>query len=163
MGSPISLRPIIEASAAAGVARSHAVINALIEELPPIGTTWPGEQRVAWLELMSTAFTLAYGAAGVATRSASSPAARPRPAKAKTRRAASRKPAKPTPLGPTGPRFFVDAGNFARRAGGARIMPSDDVDELVDQRGMNGDLGTITWADDSTGIPKGVQINVTIG
>jgi hypothetical protein len=50
----------------------------------------------------------------------------------------------------------------ARRAGGDRIMPADVAGILVDKRGQSGDLATITWADDSTGIPKGLQLDIGI-
>lgn len=142
-----------------GVARGNPLINALVEQLPAPGEAFPADERAAWLEMMEKAFTMAYGGTRVAP--AQKPAAAKKPsARSKARpQAASRKPAPPVTAGPA---FFIDRQNIARRRGGHRIMPHDVAGILVDKRGVNGDLATITWADGSTGIPKGLQLDIGI-
>jgi hypothetical protein len=49
-------------------------------------------------------------------------------------------------------KFYVDHEGYARRNNGDRIMPNDVTDTLYDHRGIDGDMATITWADDSTGV-----------
>jgi hypothetical protein len=41
-------------------------------------------------------------------------------------------------------------------------MPTEVMDFIVDLRGEHGDIGRIVWADDSTGIPRGMQLDITI-
>jgi hypothetical protein len=138
--------------------KAHPVVSALIETLPAPGSPFGAAERQAWLGMMETAFTLAYGPieGKAMPKTANAPVPVP---KAKV----ARKPRAPKPLGPTGPRFYVDTDNCAKRAGGEPVSPHEVVDELVDLRGMNGDLATITWADGMVGIPKGLQLNVTVG
>jgi len=141
------------------------LLSAVVDKLPPAGAAWPAGDRQAWLTMMSNAFDVVYGAATGGSMSAASsrpaPVAR-KPAKKKPAKA-QRRPAPPRPLGPTGPAFFIDRQGIARRAGGDRIMPDDVMDHIVDLRGEHGDLATITWADDSRGIPRGKQLDITLG
>ena len=39
------------------------LINALIQKLPTVGQPWPADERVTWLQMISMAFQMAYGAA----------------------------------------------------------------------------------------------------
>jgi hypothetical protein len=176
MGSPPRLRFVDEGTAIAG--QREPLINALFERLPPAGSAWPEAQRQAWLSMMETTFTIVYGAAGKAstpraTRRAAPAARRPARAAAKKPKAlkgaapAARRPAraaakKPKALKGAGPAFFIDRQHFARRRGGERIVPGDVAGILVDKRGMNGDLAAIIWADDSTGIPRGLQLDIGV-
>lgn len=141
---------------AAGASRADPLINALIEKLPPIGTAWPADQRKAWLDLMSQAFTLAYGAtSGGAMRSstqseptAKSGKAKPRPPRAKA------------PLTKPEHQFTIDRQGMARDHKGDRILPEDVNDTIYDERGQMGDLAAIEWADGTRGIPKGMQLDI---
>lgn len=137
-----------------------ALLSAIVDKLPPASTPWPAADRQAWLTMMNNAFDVVYGAAKGetmprATAPARSPARKSQPRKAV---AAKRKPQPVT----GGPRFFIDRQGIARRAGGDRIMPAEVAGILVDKRGQTGDLATITWADDSMGIPKGLQLDIGI-
>ncbi len=142
------------------------LLSALVDKLPPAGTTWSPADRQAWLTMAANAFDVVYGAARALPSPASAPragAAPKRPARRKpARKPARSRPKPPKPLGPTGPSFFIDRQGFARKRGGERIMPAEVLDHIVDLRGEKGDLGAITWADDTAGIPRGLQLDVTI-
>jgi hypothetical protein len=152
MSAPLKLELL---DARKGPARANPLINALVEQLPAPGEDFPADERQAWLEMMEKAFTMAYGGAKAA------PVPR-KPAIQKRRAPARPKLQKPVKPVKPGPAFFVDRQHFARRRGGERILPHEVMDVLVDQRGVNGDLGKIVWADDSTGIPRGLQLDITI-
>lgn len=150
--------------------RDDSLIAALIEKLPPPGTRWPLVERKAWLEMMSTAFVVLYGGpaggemAQTAPARSRAPASKRKAAAKPKARAAAPKPApvtkpQPTSLAPLEPDFYIDKDGFARAAGGVRILPGDVGDVLVDLRGEKGDLGAITWADDSQGT-KGYQLDI---
>jgi len=147
----------------AGSGANDPLLSALVDKLPPAGVSWPAADREAWLKMASNAFDVVYGAAAARTLGAPSRPAPKRPARKATKKASRRKPARPKPLGPTGPAFFIDRQGFARKRGGERIMPAEVLDHIVDLRGESGDLGAITWSDDSAGIPRGLQLDVTIG
>lgn len=138
------------------------LLSALVDKLPPAGTSWAAVDRQAWLTMMNNAFDVVYGgASGGSMSRAQAPArspARKRPAKKARPSAAPKKPKLVQP----GPQFFIDRQGIARRAGGERIMPSDCAGILVDKRGESGDLARITWADDTTGIPRGLQLDIGI-
>lgn len=137
-----------------------ALLSALVDKLPEAGTNWPAADREAWLSMARQAFDVVYGTTKAAPVKANSrPARRPPPKK----KAARPKVRPPRPLGDTGPMFFIDRQGYARRRGGDRIMPDQVLDHLVDLRGERGDLAAIVWADDSAGIPRGVQLDITIG
>lgn len=154
MASPLRLQPIGEQP---GIARSNSVVNALIEELPAPGTEWPAAQREAWLDLMRTAFTLAYGEAP-----GSAPAAARKPARSAPAKAAKAKPAKAKPAKVhVDPGFHIDLEGYARDHKGSRILPDDLNGPIYDMRGEAGDLGAIRWADETTGI-KGLQLDITV-
>lgn len=143
-----------------GPARANPLINALVEQLPPPGEDFPADERKAWLEMMEKAFTMAYG--GSKENAAPRRPGPPQRPKHPKRPNLTEKPSRAAkPIAP-GPAFYVDKQHFARKRGGDRIMPADVMDVLVDQRGVNGDIGRIIWADDSTGIPRGLQLDITI-
>jgi hypothetical protein len=149
---------------AVGSGAQDPLISALVDKLPTAGTSWAGADRQAWLTMMSNAFDVVYGAGAGGSMRQSSPAlALPKRSPSGKAAKKARRPAAPKPLGPTGPAFFVDKQNFARKRGGDRIMPGEIMDFLVDLRGERGDLATITWSDGSQGIPRGMQIDITIG
>jgi hypothetical protein len=155
MASPVPLR---SAGETPGAGRGHAVINALIEELPAPGAPWPAAERKAWLELMATAFTLAYGKSeGHAMRQSVADGGASQPVRARKPR-----PPKPVKITAAAAGFHVDRDGFARDHKGDRILPDDVAGPLVDLRGEHGNLSQIRWADDTFGIPRGMNINVTI-
>jgi hypothetical protein len=141
--------------------RVDPLLGALIAKLPASGSSWSADRRTAWLKMVWMALDVVYDAGsgeidmpnfleGAPPAGAARPAAR-QPAK----------PDPPKPLGPAGPRFLIDLEGFARLNTGERIMPDQVHDFLHDQRGDNGDLAAIVWADDSCGIPRGLQLNIT--
>lgn len=142
---------------------SDPLISALVDKLPAAGTAWPHADRQAWLTMASNAFDVVYGTAKGGSMSPAAPNAAPRRPVKKSARKAQRRPSAPKPLGPTGPAFFIDRQGFARKRGGDRIMPGEVLEHIVDLRGEKGDLGAITWSDDSCGIPRGLQLDITIG
>ena len=139
------------------------LLSALVDKLPPAGSQWSAIDRAAWLEMMGKAFDVVYGASGGPKLMSSPAPARPRPA-SRTKPKAAKKARRPMPPKPLGPAFFIDKQGFARKAGGDRILPAQVLSgELVDLRGEKGDLDRITWADDAVGIPRGLQLDITIG
>jgi hypothetical protein len=124
------------------------LIEALIKKLPPSDTEWPVEKQIAWLNLMALAFGTLYGG-DAAARLTAADAPRRRgaaPPASNVSTLPSRK-SKPNPHN-----FYVDHEGYARRNNGDRIMPKDVRDTLYDHRGIDGDMKTITWADDTQGI-----------
>lgn len=151
---------------------SDPLIAALLDKLPAAGERWPAAARQAWMQMLEMSFAVVYPDAGsqpmrlvpqrpVPLNSAATAVRTAKVKKAKARKA--KKPTRPTVPKPVaaGPAFFIDKEHFARRRGGDRIMPADVADMLVDLRGESGDLGKITWADGSQGIPKGMQLDIT--
>lgn len=161
MGALDNVRLLADRAVASGA--QDPLLSAMVDKLPAAGTPWQAADRQAWLTMMSNAFDVVYGGAtGGSMARAHAPArppARKRPAAKKSRPHAP--PKKPKLVQP-GPPFFIDRQGIARRAGGDRIMPADVAGILVDKRGESGDLATITWSDDSTGIPRGVQLDIGI-
>ena len=158
MGALDNVRLISDRASGSGA--QDPLLSALVDKLPAAGSSWPAADRQAWLTMMNNAFDVVYGGASGGVTARATPA-RARPAPKRPARSHARPAAKPK-LIKAGPQFFIDRQSVARRAGGERIMPSDVAGILVDKRGMNGDLATITWADDSMGIPKGLQLDVGI-
>lgn len=138
------------------------LLSALVDKLPPAGTIWPAADRQAWLTMASNAFDVVYGRSDTGSIVQNLIArSQPRKPAKKARKAA--RPAPPKVHGPTGPEYFIDRQGFAKRRGGERVLPREVVGHLVDLRGENGDIGAITWSDDSVGIPRGLQLDITIG
>jgi hypothetical protein len=151
-------------------AKQHPMIAALLNQMPAAAADWPIEKRVEWLNMLAMSFNMVFSPVATIhigmthvtfTRDAG-------PAAAALAPAAADRPvvAKPHP-----PRLFIDLQGFARRdPGGAlrevgkefpRIMPSEvGSDVLFDDRGELGDLGSITWADDSRGV-LGLQLDIS--
>jgi hypothetical protein len=127
------------------------LIEALIKRLPPGDTEWPVDKQLAWLNLMAMAFGTVYG--GDAARRAVIDHLGPPLAASNVSTLPSRKPKLNLH------KFYVDAEGYARRNNGDRILPKDVTDTLYDHRGIDGDMKTITWADDSQGI-GGLDVTV---
>jgi hypothetical protein len=135
------------------------LLNALIDKLPPPGV-WPANERSAWLKMMAMAFDVVYGAAegGVEiTRNGKAGLIAGMSEDEMERHAESTKPADP-PFSSVVRTFFIDREGFARGPGGVRIVASQVDGRLYDLRG-EGDLGSIVWADGSTGV-LGKQLDI---
>lgn len=144
------------------------LLAALVAMLPARGSLWPLDKRAAWLQLVSKAFELNYDSGG-------EPVVLPEFLAAGTVDSASSQLVKtasqidsapPAPFvkpPPARPTFYVDLQGFARRgANDERIMPGHINDTLFDLRGEAGDLGAITWSDDSRGV-RGLQLEISAG
>lgn len=120
------------------------LLAALIAKLPPADTDWPEQKQIGWLKLMAMAFAQIYG--GDALAHFGIPATPSAPQQAKP----APPPAKPKP--PQYP-FIIDKDGYARNGRtNARISPDQATDMIADLRGMDGDMKTIVWADDSQGL-----------
>jgi len=109
------------------------LLAALIARLPRPGTNWPTKDRVAWLEMTERALDVVYP-----RDMTDIPDAHPQ----HNGHAAPSEPVYPQ---------YIDREGFVRRAGGVRINYPEVDGRLYDLRG-EGDLGSIKWADDSTGV-----------
>lgn len=137
------------------MAEADPVLAALIAKLPPGGSVWPMKKRSAWLELMWRTFELVYEFDGEAIELPPFLSA----AAAMVAATTSEGHAMPqAPVKAVRP-FIIDREGFARRANGDRIMPGHVTDVLYDERG-EGDLGAITWADNSRGV-RGLTLEIT--
>jgi hypothetical protein len=112
------------------------LIAAMIAKLPD-GEEWPVDRQLAWLHLMAMAFGTVYGgdAAGQFGDKPPAPQAFKPVVKAK----------------PQFP-FYIDEQGNALNSAGKPIKAADVKGELVDLRGMDGDVKAIKWADGSTGL-----------
>jgi hypothetical protein len=129
------------------------LLAALIAKLPPSSEPWSEEAQLLWLQHMAMAFSGIYGGAvaarlGVTSAQGvlSSPTAPVVP---------KLKPAKPTY------KFYIDSDSYVRNQSGKRILPKDVTDLLIDTRGSDSDVGSITWADDTQGI-NGVDVTIVL-
>jgi hypothetical protein len=145
-------RPLREAQ------QPDPVLAALIAKLPPTGSVWPAKKRAAWIQLIWTTFELVYELeAGdmlelPAFLSAVGPVS-----SATVAPAAAAEAAKPAPSSFA---FYIDRDGFARRADHARVLAGDvGGNILYDERG-EGDFMTIVWADNSVGVPRGLQLDI---
>lgn len=116
-------------------AKRPPLIAAMIAMLPPEGQSWTTDQQNSWLRMMATAFEAVYGGGRVTPMA--------------VRESTMREPAKPKP-----PRhaFFIDFDGVAKNGKGERILPKDVAGTIFDLRGIDGDMKTIVWADDSRGL-----------
>lgn len=144
------------ARAGAGV---DPLIGALLAKLPAAGTAWPREQQVAWLRMLAMALEVTYpGGEGLAS-ALELPAFLPAKAAAAMQPASAPEPPRP-PAKPRPP-FVIDLQGHARNERGEPVLPEDVNDIMVDERGELGDLAAIVWADGTTGIPKGMQLDIS--
>jgi hypothetical protein len=137
------------------------LLSAIIAKLPAASHPFPPAQRQAWLTLMSMGLDLVYGS--TSERSMKPQRTVPPAALRPAAKAGAQSRPKRGKLSPAGPRFYIDRDHRAKNWKGEPINPDDVMDHLVDLRGEKGDLAKIVWADGSTGIPRGKQINITLG
>jgi hypothetical protein len=123
----------------------------MIAKLPE-GGEWPVDQQVGWLNLMAMAFGTVYGgdAASRLSQGRSTP------------QAPIRAVAAPAHKPGGNYSFMIDEEGFARTAGRKRINVTDVTGEIVDLRGMDGDMKSIIWADGSTGL-NGADLTIVAG
>ena len=116
--------------------KRDALIAAMIAKLPD-GDEWPVDRQLAWLHLMAMAFGTVYGGDAAAHLGTKPPA-----------------PATFKPVVKAKPQFqfYIDEQGNALNAAGKPIKATDVKGDLVDLRGMDGDVKTIKWADGSTGL-----------
>ena len=119
--------------------KSDPLIAALIAKLPQSGEEWPVDRQLSWLRLMAMAFGTVYGGDAAAQFGQAGSTFKPL--------ALVPRPKKPEHS------FVIDEKGYARRGTGERVMPKDIDGEVFDKRGDAGDMRTIIWADDSTGLP----------
>ena len=121
--------------------KADPLLAALIARLPQSGEDWPVDRQLSWLHLMAMAFATVYGG-DVTTRL--------KGGEAWTKQAASVVPAKPIRK----PAFYIDPDGYVRNSAGKPMAPKDiDVGSvLFDERGQDGDLRSIIWADGSNGL-----------
>ncbi len=151
------------------MARIDPLLSAVIAKLPAAGGEFPRESRVNWLKTLAMALGMAYGEVGAIAIDPAAPVPVPAmlPAALPYDVAAGgggagginwiKEPDK-------SPRyaFFVDKDGMARGMKGNRINANQlNGDVLYDLRGEAGDLAAITWADDTRGIPRGMQIDIS--
>ena len=138
--------------------KTNPLLAALIGELPPAQTQWPVERQLAWLHLTAQAFGVVYGGDAAAQLANKIVADQPKAAAQPTPPAPPPKPA--APVYP----FIIDQQNFVRKGKGKkeRVLPGEVTDIIYDLRGMDGDIGTVVWADDSVGV-NGRDLTITVG
>jgi hypothetical protein len=112
------------------------LIAAMIAKLPD-GEEWPVDRQLAWLHLMAMAFGTVYGGDAAAHFGAKPPAPQA---------------FKPVVKAKPQFQFYIDEQGRARKQDGTPIKASDVKGDIVDLRGMDGDVKTIRWADGTTGL-----------
>lgn len=115
--------------------KSDPLLAALIKKLPAPGADWPVDRQLAWLRLMAMAMGAVYGGDAAV-------------------QFIKEQPAQPPKLTTIEHAFYIDKNGYARKAGGKRVLPTDVKNEIVDLRGIDGDVTAITWADDTTGVAR---------
>lgn len=129
------------------------LIAALIARLPAEGQPFETDKQIAWLNMMAMAFGTVYGGDAASRLGANQPTAAP---------------AKPAPAAPAPKRepsypYVIDTKGYVRKtnATGKRVLPGEVDAEIYDLRGINGDLKTIVWADNSVGL-NGQDLTITV-
>lgn len=136
------------------------LLAALIAKLPAGGSSWPAEDRSAWLKMMAMAFNVVY--AGEAVEMPKFLAETGGQAGMSDALAAATERAQRAlePFVRMAPHaFYIDKEGVARGQGGKQILASDVIGVIYDLRGDKGDLGTIMWADGKMGV-SGVQLEI---
>jgi len=124
------------------------LIAAMIAKLPSEGEAFPVDEQKAWLELMAMAFRAAYGGSVSDLVIQSTP----------DNKTAVNAPQMPVPSIP----FYIDLDGTAKRKGGIPIKPGEVKGDLVDLRGIDGDVSAIKWADGSSGL-NGADLTIIAG
>lgn len=122
--------------------KSDPLLSALIAKLPASGEDWPVDRQLAWLNMFATAMGVVYGGDAAARLGA-----KPAPVVVTTA------PPKPRHNPAAGHPFIIDKNGFVKRAeGGKRVLPDEVDGTIFDTRGIDSDLRTIIWKDNSRGL-----------
>ena len=154
-------------------AKADPMIAALLNKLPEPGQPWPIDQRIEWLNMLAMGFNMVFGVADtihIGKTNITYNRTEPLPGAPAGAEASANTGLRPQVAKQHPPRLFIDKDGFARRDPGGvlrlvdqeypRIMPGQVDDILFDDRGELGDLGSITWADNSTGV-LGLQLEIS--
>jgi len=128
------------------------LIAAMIAKLPD-GGEWPVDRQLAWLHLMAMAFGTVYGgdAAECLGKGPLVPPLRTiDPVFKPVEKAAPRFP------------FYIDEQGAARNKDGKPVKASEVKGEIVDLRGIDGDINSIRWADGTLGL-NGADLTIVVG
>jgi hypothetical protein len=128
--------------------KTDPLIAALIAKIPPSEAEWPVDGQLAWLRMAAMAFGAVWGGDAVSVFAG-----------------------KPTPsFGPVtvpkrspslGHPFLIDEKGLVKNAKSGKRVNANEIDGTIfDMRGQEGDMRTITWADNSTGI-NGKDLTIT--
>lgn len=117
--------------------KTDPLLAAVIAKLPPANTEWSMDAQLAWLRMMAMAMGTVYGGDAVNQMG-----------KASTPIPSARRQPQVNDMY----RFLIDKQGFAKRANGERVLPRDVTGPIFDERGMDGDMRGIVWADGSTGL-----------
>lgn len=126
--------------------KSDPLLAALIRKLPAPGGEWPVDQQLAWLNAFAVNMGVVYG--GDAAAKLGSAQIKP-----------VFMPVQQKPKLPRGG-FYIDDEGIVRNGAGKRVVPKDVTGEIYDTRGLDADLRTIKWADDSIGL-NGADLTIT--
>lgn len=145
--------------------RLDPLLAALIEKLPAGGEEWPATERRAWLQMMGMAFDVVYGICDrVLVVGASGSMAVEATYEATgdgSMRLTSVKPAEQPRPGNAPYQFYIDLAGYVMKGDGSRCMPDEAKGwTIYDVRG-EADLNAIIWADDSRGVPRGMQLEIS--
>lgn len=123
------------------------LIAAMIAKLPD-GGEWPVDRQLSWLNLMAMAFGTVYGGDAAARL-----VHLPQPSYPTRDDVIAAMPPKLRDVY-TKPQFpfYIDLDGNALNKHGKPINAKDVQGELVDLRGMDGDVKTIRWADGTMGL-----------
>lgn len=121
--------------------KQDPLIAAMIAKLPKAGEDWPADKQSAWLHLMAMAFGTVYGGEVVF----------------QSKQVVEPKQAAPFKLAH---QFIIDGKGYAKNAAGKRILPKDVTGAVFDERGQDGDMRTIIWADETKGL-NGADLVIT--
>jgi hypothetical protein len=125
--------------------KTDPLIAALIAKIPPSEADWSVEGQLAWLRMAAMAFGAVWGGDAVSVF-----AGKPTPSFGPV----TRKPSHGHP-------FLIDASGMVKDARTGKRVNAKDIDgSIFDTRGQDGDMRTIVWADNSTGI-NGKDLTIT--
>lgn len=123
-----------------GKSKQDPLIAALIAKIPPSEATWPVDGQLAWLRMAAMAFGAVYGGDAVSVF-AGKPASSFSPVTVPQRAPSIGHP------------YLIDESGFVRNAKNGKRVNTKDIDgSIFDTRGQDGDMRTIVWADNSTGV-----------
>lgn len=121
---------------------NDGLILAVLEKIPNTGAAWPKAKRKVWMGLIEQAFELAFSEGGEAVAATEEPKPKADPRSAY--------------------RFYIDEDGVVRNVNGDPVSASQVDDTIYDVRGIDGDVGSIMWADGKRGL-NGADVMITAG